>query len=301
MDFDWRYDPETAGRLARRLRGAGPVIVLGAPSVARLLERDGVALTLVDRQPLQGVSSHVVGAVEDFSAIAEFRTAIVDPPWYPQQLGDWARVAGRAVGVGGSVFVSVWPFHTRPRAALELATAFDEISSWAEITRNIEALGYAEPVFEAAARGRGQDARLSQSPLVGELIRLDIRHLPQRNGGRPPLEHWLRFTIDDYQLALRLDVATALTGIDVVRGAAGWQWPYVSARAPFRDQIGLWSSAGEVAAVAAPRSIAAILRTAFQSHDNAGFETALAAAPELLSWCIPRPPYRRSIEWQHRQ
>ncbi len=300
LDFDWRYDPDTAGRLAEMFRGAGPVIVLGAPSVARLLECNKVAVTLVDRQPLQAVRSHIVCTIEDFAAVAEFRTAIADPPWYPQQLRDWSRAAGRAVGVGGSVFVSVWPDHTRPRAAHELADALDEISSWAEIERGVERLSYTEPVFEVAARGKG-DPQLSRSPLVGELVRLEVRRLPQRGDGPQPQEHWLRFTVDDYQLALRIDVATAQTGIGGVRGADGWRWPYVSARAPFRGQIGLWSSAGEVAAVADPSAVAAALRAAFHSPDSSGFETALAAAPELFSWLIPRPPYRRSIEWQHRQ
>jgi hypothetical protein len=258
-------------------------------------------MTLIDRQPLQGVGSHIVCAVEDFATVAEFRTAIVDSPWYPQQLRNWSRAAGLAVGVGGSVFVSVWPAHTRPRAAQELMSMLNDISSWAEIERNIETLSYDQPAFEVAARCCSGDAQLSRSPLVGELVRLVVRDLPQRGDGHQSREHWLRFTIDDYQLALRLDAATALTGINGIPGADGWQWPYVSARAPFRDRIGLWSSAGEVAAVSDPRLVAATLRDAFQRLDNGGFETALAATPELLSWRIPRPPYRRSIEWQHRQ
>jgi hypothetical protein len=301
LDFDWRYDQQTTDRLADMLRGGDPVIALGAPSVARLLDRDSVAVTLVDRQPLQSVRRHIVCPVEDFDVVAEFRTAVVDPPWYPRQLRDWSRAAGRAVGIGGSVFVSVWPDHTRPGGAQELSTALVEISSWADIERNVEALRYAEPVFEVAARARGLERQLSRSPLVGELIRLTVRHLPQRDDRPQVQEHWLRFTVDDYQLALRLDVATAPGGIDEIRGAEGWQWPYVSARAPCRNQIGLWSSAGEVAAIGNPSVVAKTLRDAFLSPSRDCFERALATAPELLSWCIPRPPYRRSIEWQHRQ
>ncbi|WP_162238631.1 hypothetical protein [Methylobacterium sp. Leaf102] len=258
-------------------------------------------MTLIDRQPLQQVQNHVICQVEDFAALTEFRTAIVDSPWYPKQLRDWSCVAGRAVGVGGAVFVSAWPEHTRPQASHELASVLCEISSWADIYRNIEALGYAEPAFEAAAHGHGLTGHLSRSPLVGELIRLDVKRLPHQVDRSKIRKNWLRFTADDYQLALRLDTATASTPIEFVDGVDGWKWPYVSARAPFREQIGLWSSAGEVASIGAPSVIAATLRSAFLSRDSSDFETALAELPELLSWRIPRPPYRRWMEWQHRQ
>lgn len=301
LDFDWRYDQETTYRLAEMVRGDGPVIALGVPSVARLLDREMFSVTLVDRQPLQGVQNHVVGPIEDFGAVAEFRTAVIDSPWYPRQLRDWSRVAARAVGVGRTVFVSVWPDHTRPYAAHELASVLAEVSRWANIERNVATLHYAEPLFEVVARAHESDPQLSRSPLVGELVRLDVRQLPDWDAGSQRREKWLRFTIDDYQLALRIDVATARDGIAVIDGADGWQWPYVSARAPCRDQIGLWSSSGEVAAIGDPCAVATTLRTALIKPHSAGFEVALAAAPQLLSWRIPRPPFRRLIEWQHRQ
>ncbi len=301
LDFDWRYDQETADRLAEMVRGAGPIIALGVPSVARLLDREMFDVTLVDRQPLQGVRNHIVAPVEDFSSVAEFRTAVVDPPWYPRQLRNWTRVAARAVGVGRTVFVSVWPDYTRPCGTHELASVLAGISRWADIKRNVATLSYAEPLFEAVARVHGSDTQLSRSPLVGELVRLDVRRLPEWDADEQRQEKWLRFTVDDYQLALRIDMATAKDGFAVIDGADGWQWPYVSARAPCRSQIGLWSSDGEVAAIGDPIAVATTLRNALLNPDGTRFEATLSAVPQLLSWRIPRPPFRRSIEWQHRQ
>lgn len=301
LDFDWRYDQQTTGRVAQLVRCESPVIAFGVPSVARLLDREGTAVTLVDRQPLQGVRNHLVGPVEDFDAVAKFRTAVVDPPWYPRQLLNWSRVAARSVGVGGTVFVSVWPDSTRQHAAHELASVLADVSRWASIERAVTRLVYNEPVFETTARAHEMAPQLSRSPLVGELVCLKVRQLPHWIAEPKRQEQWLRFTVDDYQLALRIDTPTAEIGISIVDGANGWEWPYVSARAPCRQQIGLWSSAGEVAAVSDPRALAMSLRNAFLKEDNTGFETALAATPELLSWRIPRPPFRRSIEWQHRQ
>lgn len=279
----------------------GPVIALGAPSVARGLQHRDVAVTLVDRQPLQGITSHFATAVEEFDAPDRFLTAIVDPPWYPRQLLDWSCVAGRAVGVGGSAFVSVWPDRTRPTARRELAVVIEEISGWAVVERDIATLSYSEPLFETTARANEVRPELARSPLEGELIRLKVLRSPRRIHSIVGQEIWLRFTVDDYQLALRMDRPTTRPIISPITDTGGWAWPYVSARAPHRERIGLWSSLGEAAAIGDPSMIAATLRAAFLTHDAKSFEAALAAAPELLSWRIPRAPYRRFIEWQHRQ
>jgi hypothetical protein len=44
--------------------------------------------------------------------------------------------------------------------------------------------------------------------------------------------------------------------------AKGWLWPYVSARAPGRDRIGIWSSGGEVAQVSDPKQLISALQEA---------------------------------------
>lgn len=283
------------------LSKSAPILALGTPSVARLLERKRIPVKLVDRQPLQGVRDHIVAAVEDFNDTGAFRTAIVDPPWYPEPFLSWSLIAGRAVGVGGSVFVSAWPDETRPTARCELKTLIEKISSWADVERDVAKLSYAEPLFERTARADEARSDLACSPLTGELIRLEVKTLPHRPNRVQREECWLRFTVNDYQLALRMDRPTALRHITQIDNANGWHWPFVSARAPCREQIGLWSSSGEVAAIGAPQEVAETLRAAFLAPNPGFFETILAAIPELLSWQIPRPPYRRSIEWQHRQ
>jgi hypothetical protein len=93
--------------LTNILKGAGRVLALGAPSVARRLEAEGAIVTLVDRQPMQGVSGHVCSEVENFDVQDAFDAAIIDPPWYALQLVDWAAVAARAVGTDGSVLLGM--------------------------------------------------------------------------------------------------------------------------------------------------------------------------------------------------
>jgi len=300
LDFDWRYDDDTAQALTVLLQSYSPVVAIGAPTVARLLEAVGADVTLVDRQPIQGVRRHIVSDASDFTTDDRYKAAIVDPPWYPAQLTSWTEASARAVGVGGTVFVSIWPHTTRPRAATEASQALNEFSRWAHIQRNIATLRYAEPHFETIAREVGGEAELSRSPLEGELIRLDVQAVPPVISKKNAPAQWLRITIDDYQLAVRRRPDSGLTQIEPVFPQDGWRWRYVSARAPGIEQIDLWSSLGEVAKLGSSDQLITALRRALHTTNRDAFERELASMPQLLSWCIPRPPFRRVIEWQHR-
>jgi hypothetical protein len=184
---------------------------------------------------------------------------------------------------------------------MEMALAFKSFSRWADISRNAATLHYATPYFEMVARAYGGDIELSRSPLIGELIRLEVRTPPLVGPQEDAAEQWLRLTIDNYQLAIRRRSAGGPVWIEPVSSADGWHWPYVSARASGIGQIDIWSSDGEVARLGSSERVIDAIRQAMNSGDDGAFERALADIPELLSWRIPRPPYRRSIEWQHHQ
>lgn len=46
LDFDWRYDDATAQTLASLLRDIPPIVAIGAPTIARILEATGVDITV---------------------------------------------------------------------------------------------------------------------------------------------------------------------------------------------------------------------------------------------------------------
>jgi hypothetical protein len=265
------------------------------------LEANGSEVTLVDRQPQQGVLRHAACAVEDFMGDRTFKTAIVDPPWYPTQLQTWAQIAGHAVGVGGTVLLSVWPESTRPAAVTELEATLNGMASWALIERNVDELSYIEPLFESIARNVAGDRSLSRSPLKGELVQLRVKQRPPAKAPSKLKWLWHRFIVNDYQLAVRIGERAGFNGMRKVSEADGWLWPFVSARAPGIDYISIWSSEGEVGMIGDPNSVVAMIRAAFSSTDSKSFERALTEVPELLNWHLPRPPYWRLIEWQHRQ
>ena len=301
LDFDWRYAQATAMRLASMLESSEPVLCIGAPKVARLLEGRGIDVTLVDRQPFQNVQRHLALDVCDFEPDRSYRMALVDPPWYQVSLRCWTRAAARAVGSGGTVLVSVWPETTRPDARAELDAMLTEIGDWGEVERDVARLTYEVPLFESIARGLCEAGALSRSPGIGELVRIRVRETPCQSPPGSFGTPWQRFVFDDYQLALKLKASGGTHLIERVSGADGWSWPYVSARAPGRANIDLWSSHGEVARTGAPLQIARALRRAATSRNADGFDRALATLPDLKNWRIPRPPYRRFAEWLHRQ
>jgi len=301
LDHDWRYDEATAEMLTGMLRGPDRVLALGVPSVARRLEAEGTIVTLVDRQPLHGVSDHVSSEVEDFDVQDAFALALADPPWYSRQFADWAAVAARAVGEAGSVLLSAWPQDARPGAGPELDGILEEIRPWADVERRVAELAYEQPPFEKIARASDAAGPLSQSPLRGELVRLTVKWKPPAPMPTKADREWIRFTVDDYQIAVLSDGTGRLPGIRTVPDAKGWLWPFVSARAPGIENIAIWSSNGEVASTNDPASVVAALRTAFRAENAAAFEKALVLQPELLEWSLPRPPYRRLMEWRHRR
>jgi hypothetical protein len=303
LDYDWRFTHDTVQLLAKLAPQQGETLILGAPSVARFLEASGRQVILVDRQPLQGVTKHLARDAATFAlSPSVFAGAIVDPPWYPNRWRLWTAWVARSVGIDRDIFVSIWPADTRPSAASEIDSINQWLLNWSEIESLPFPVRYDTPIFERAAISASEDKNLAISPGVGSLLRVRVKRLPPAEG---PIEQdptWLRFIINDYQLALRREPTFGkIPSIHRLRKAHDWTWPFVSERAPERQLISLWSSRNEVAGVSSSSALVASIRTAIKSTTVEQFEKALIKFPSLLDWQIPRPPYRRVLEWSHPQ
>lgn len=300
LDFDWRFDAPTIATLCA-LVGARKVLALGVPSIARRIEASGGRVLLVDRQPVQNVRNHLVADVPTLDVPeGGFDIAIADAPWYPCDFIDWVSAGARALRPGRHVLASIWPRETRPTAADDLSRVMAELREWADVTMLPMELTYEAPPFELVATSIAEDEPLAWSPRYGRLLRLEVRRQPKKRTCRVRTAIWHRFFLDGYQLAVRLGVRnTTRSLVELHPNAKEWLWPFVSARAPGRDQIGIWSSAGEVAQVGDPDHLISVLREALARGDAPAFENSLVAVPELIKWKIPRPPYKRALEWQH--
>lgn len=303
LDYDWRYTSETVSSLYNLLPKQGRILAVGAPSIARTLEGSGRDVLLVDRQPLQGVVQHLVGEPGSLDCLAEgCVAAIVDPPWYVADWRRWTAWTACSVGVGGNILVSLWPTQTRPNAAQEMREIHKWASEWSEVSVLPLDVSYERPPFELAAVACSDAGDLATSPGFGQLLNLRVQQLPRIEQVHERRECWVRFVVNDYQLAVRVEGdATARQKLAKHPAAKDWYWPYVSKRASGREKIGIWSSQNEVGVVENGKVLANALRAAFNAPGSERFELALAEYAGLLEWRVPRPPYWRIFEWQHLQ
>jgi hypothetical protein len=152
LDYDWRYTAQTVLDLSALVRPSDTVLAVGAPSLARHLERLGRDVILVDRQPLRAVRNHLqieVGTTRPNFPRRSF--AIVDPPWYPADAKLWIAWTAHSVTPSGRILVSLWPDITRPAAANEFAGLISWIREWADMESVDIVPRYETPPFERAA------------------------------------------------------------------------------------------------------------------------------------------------------
>jgi len=300
LDFDWRYSDETVNSITECISKSATVIAGGTPSVARRLDAEARDAILVDRQPFQAVKKHIIGDIEEVQLKVQNGVAVLDPPWYPAEAMQWIAWASSVVGVGGEILVSLWPAHTRPSGGNERADLHRWMSEWANVSQTNIPITYIAPKFEDAASATAKGIDTRSAPRYGELLRISVKQEQTAVALIQRSTRWTRFTINEYQLAVREQPPTSgMDGIAQVNGADGWIWPHVSRRAAGRNEIALWSSHNEVAVVGNSahliESLRAYVRAEFSQAD------LLSEYPQLAEWSIPAPPFWRAAEWQHQQ
>ncbi|MCS3444980.1 hypothetical protein M2222_006214 [Bradyrhizobium elkanii] len=303
LDYDWRYTSETVTILSELVRNSDSVLAVGTPSLARYLESIGHEVLLVDRQPIHAVRNH--RQMEPGYGPPDFKKrtiAVIDPPWYLTDARVWIAWTAHGIEPRSQMLVSLWPDTTRPTAAKEFEELKSWISQWAEFEILDVVPRYNTPLFEAVALKASESPSMGRSPRYGRLVSIRPRTLPDLLGPPESRSTWIRFVVDDYQLAICLKENQSLT-CPVIQHpiAKHWIWPYVSKRARERDLINLWSSRNEVALLRDPKLAVETLRRALKAADPGAFRDQLGPYSRLHDLSIPRPPYRRLLEWQHQQ
>lgn len=302
LDFDWRYTPDTIAALSKMLPVDGPVLAVGAPNLARHLSSAGRDVMLIDRQPMQRVSQHLAIDIDDNTPLLTgYRAAIVDPPWYVPHVRCWIAWTANCLGLDGKILATIWPSGTRPDGEPEHQFVMEWLRQWATVQQSPFSPNYETPIFEQYAEIAATGAELSRSPRQGRLLSIRVNRLPKIPSLEEQPRQWLRFILNDYQLALRLNPDDA-DPLEILPHphAIGWTWPFVSKRAPGRGEIDLWSSRNEVALVKNPAALAGLLRRLAESDNSSSFDAELSQLPQLTNWAIPKPPYWRFLEWSHR-
>lgn len=303
LDSDWRFDKETLEELLNILPRSGRILALGCPSLAKRLQGIGREVSLVDRQPIHGVKDQIELDIQiEPPFLSGFPTAIIDPPWYPEHVRRWIGWAANCVIDGGEILASIWPPKTRPSGEREFAELLEWVEKWARVTELDYRPKYMVPPFEIASQSSSRSGPLSSSPRIGRLVRIEVREKPPLPPALLGNQIWTRFVLNNYQIGIRMrSDRLATPSIVRIANADGWIWPYVSRRAPEREQIDIWSSRNEVGRVTQADFLVDALRKVSESQNSNQFEKALLPFPSLMEWEIPRPPYWRTQEWSHRQ
>ena len=209
LDYDWRFAEEAVERIRKFVPRGAATLAVGTPSIARYLEKAGRPVTLVDRQPFQGVRNQLPLDVYSASPLRQaFDFAVIDPPWYPEALRYWLAWTAQAVRRKGIILAAVWPESTRPSAPAEYIELEQWISTWGELSLPGVDLQYRIPLFEQVAGAHAKQFEGSRSPGIGNLFEIRVVKRPELPPSCRKPGHWNRFVLNNYQLALRFSGAS---------------------------------------------------------------------------------------------
>jgi hypothetical protein len=277
LDYFWAFSPGSIEQLSAillaRTSSGDEIVYLGAPNAfnaaaAVMADRNHVLLDRreVGGDPRQGGNrrfERVDLLVDDVPRLGA-DAAILDPPWYPDDMCGFLWAAAAAAAPGAQILMSSPPVGTRPKAEREVS----EVIDWAaraglELVERLKgAIRYLSPPFELSSH---RAAHLGGVPLdwrTGDL--LQFRVLSPLVCARPPSAagegSWRRFVIDEIPVWVKIRAEpSAGIGDQLLRGiTSGDVLQTVSRRDPTRKEVDLWTSLNRVWASSDPAALAEV-------------------------------------------
>lgn len=297
LDFDWRFTDDCCRNLAKRVF-AESVLACGVPSIVEELNAQGCSALLVDRNPFCADRVIQRDISRDPILDLSFPVVVMDPPWYPEVLDRWLTWAAQHLPVtGGKIWTTIWPTNTRPAAEQERKLLIDQISRWADVKVHSDAVTYNVPAFELAARKVENDFSSISPWWTGDLLEINVKSIPKLAPSLGHQESWIRFLLNNYQLALRIKPYQAgYLKVNQHPLAQGWIWRSVSRRAEGREYIDLWSSHNEVGIVINAPKLKNLLSGAIMEGVPLKSEVT-----DIAGWTIPNPPFYTNATWMHHE
>ncbi len=260
LDFDWRFDDESAADLAMRARDAtqpGDVVVTcGTPTVylAFLRQQHSRVVHFHDQNAERhNLPDHTRdGLVKsiDFAIEAPPNLSaayvVADPPWYPEHNELFLWWSSRVCAVGATVTLALAPLHTRPTIAAEREALWVRARELGFVLRLVErgVLRYETPPFERAAlRAAGVPALPDWR--VGDLATLEM--VRRTNLDRPFLRRqgWLSARLGRTELRFR-DEMSEVVDPRLIRIVTNDTLDSVSTRDERRGSVRVWSALNRV-------------------------------------------------------
>jgi hypothetical protein len=157
VDFDWRFQRESAERVCAILAGFGRVVCIGTPTIFARLSSDRCNDALIDQNPhcLRGNGVHrerifsvPIQLFNSSDLYGKFDAAIIDPPWYLQDYREWLHASLQMVRLGGAIFFPMFPGLIRETAEQEARDLTQWLSQFGSVTALPFKVFYETPTFE---------------------------------------------------------------------------------------------------------------------------------------------------------
>ena len=299
LDYDWRFNERSIKSIIVEAEKYNKICGLGVPSVIKKFDEISRNAILIDRQPLHSCKNKITIDINIEKPIDDlFECVLLDPPWYLNTFLRWISWASIITQKGGIILCSLWPENTRPIAKKERSILFNWLSTWSEFTIKKNYFEYKMPLFEKMARVSSQGTG-NGSPLFGDLISIKKKGIISLQPMINNKEEWVRFSFDNYQIAVRNNGHSAkIPHILKHPDANGWIWPSVSTRAIGRNKIDIWSSRNEVAIVDGNNELIQLLREINNQEERKELFNSSFLFP-FKEWDFSKINFERRTEWLH--
>ncbi|WP_369252393.1 hypothetical protein [Geodermatophilus amargosae] len=261
--YEWYFTYDTANSLARVVTAeARSVACIGTPTIASTIADRTERTLLVDADPgvfqrfptLASIGNvSIAELAQSVPLAASSDAAVLDPPWYVNDILRWLSFATKYIRPGGSLYFVLFPELTRPSARSERQTILAHASRLGKVEHIESALTYSTPLFELealAAVGCPDPGDWRAADLV---IITDVA--PHKAWQPPVTTHlgdkgWSTHVLGEQVVKLK----TSPNGdpgdiLSPVRGAVDNVLTSVSERDARRQEVDLWTSRNRVARV----------------------------------------------------
>ena len=276
-------------------RDSKTILLLGCPGLMEALAPQTESGLLLERNPnyspvppfsMYRCDLRSLVKVPEFFPM--FELAIIDSPWYLDDLLAWMNVALSSLEVGRSVLFVLWPESTRPSARAEHEELVSALSGVGELMQ-IGKITYETPLFEKISRRAAGLAPFLRSGLLMKFTKSRFGTLRHRVRVGPGI--WKRFSLSGAQLAIKVSPAEN----DVAEILGFEKGPTVldstSRRNSALSDINLWTSENVAGKLINPSFAAFGLESKLQSH--------LELARRLFRETLIGEQDVQALTWQH--
>jgi len=257
IDFDWRYDDQTASKIANfSIKLGNDICCLGTPSVYRELINSNKHIFLIDKNPFicDFFKNYNAGQIINIdimsinSIIRKYDVIIMDPPWYLSYIRSWLSKALDMVRSNGVIILTIFPKFIRPNAIKERKNLFQLLNKIGTYEFLPFETVYKTPKFEnetLIANGLKPLEKWRKGETI--IIRLKDK-LPKIKYQKVKEPNWTRFRVGNQIIAFRKLKEDKQKNIYIKSPYLDGSYILkdVSRRNSIRSKINLWTSRNRV-------------------------------------------------------